>query len=123
MNSNTSLILATFAAALCTALAACGPGVSMSAAGLSIAECRAIADRFDTIHAGADGACRTNADCGCYNPVSRKSGCGGITDRETAKKLGELEAEFHRAKCPWWFQCAPWACMPVCAAGRCVNGR
>ena len=108
------------AAILLASLAACGRSEAVSQ---SAGECRAVAERFDAALSGASGACRTDADCACYKPVSRRSGCGGITDKKTADTLRKLEVEFHRAKCDWWVRCAPWACRPVCARGRCINGR
>lgn len=116
------IIIAPAAAVLLAAFGACGCDRD-EADFRTTGECRAIADRFDAVLAGATGACRTDADCACYNPVSRKSGCGGITERKTADKLRKLEEEFHRAPCSRWVRCAPWACRPVCARGLCVNRR
>lgn len=120
MKCNSRSINPVLMAALCAVLAAACHG---SAESRRLEKCRAIADRFDVVLAGASGACETNADCGCYNPVSRKSGCGGITDRRTADVLRKIRDEYYGAKCEPWIRCAPWACMPVCDRGRCVNGR
>jgi hypothetical protein len=118
--NRTIVILA--AATLLASHAACGNDRGEAMPPFS-AECRAIADRFDAVLAGATGACRADADCACYNPVSPKSGCGGISDKKTTDSLRKLEDEFHRANCSWWVRCAPRACRPVCARGLCVNGR
>jgi hypothetical protein len=120
MKINRRMIDAALMAVLCAVLAVACNG---SAESRRFEKCSVIAERFDAVLAGSTGACNTDADCGCYNPVSRKTVCGGITDKKTADRLRELEAEFHRAKCEWWVECGPWACVPVCARGRCVNGR
>ena len=87
------------------------------------AVCGEIAERFAKVLAGGSGACAKNAGCGCYNPVSRDAGCGGVTDRATADRLRRLESEFRRAGCEWPIDCEAWLCDPRCERGRCVNGR
>jgi hypothetical protein len=77
--------------------------------------------RFRAASVAATGACATDAECGCFNPVVDEAGCGGVTDATTAAALAAIERDFHAASCPWPHQCAPWACEPTCRAGRCVN--
>ncbi len=67
----------------------------------------------------ANGACKKDLDCACYNPVHGDLGCGGVTDSVTAAALRKMEDEFHRLGCAWPHQCAPWACTPKCVSGRC----
>lgn len=81
--------------------------------------CASVQERFKARLDRASGACTTDADCGCYNPVHGALGCGGRTDAATAAALRELEAEFHRHGCRWPHQCAPQECEPACVAGRC----
>jgi hypothetical protein len=85
------------------------------------ATCAAIAERFRQTLASASGACATDADCGCYNPVVAEAGCGGVTDQHTAVALGELQTEFLASGCDWPHQCGPWACEPRCDDGRCAH--
>lgn len=85
--------------------------------------CTALQERFDAVLKAGKAACAKNADCGCYNPVSRKAGCGGITDKKAAESLAVIEKEFHRAGCDWPLDCAAWVCIPRCVMGRCVNSR
>jgi hypothetical protein len=102
--------------ALAAALAAAGgalPGCDEQGA-----RCSAIGRRFRA-ELDKGGACATDADCGCYNPVASGLACGGVTDRATAGRLSLLEVEFHAAKCPWPHQCAAQVCAPKCRAGRC----
>jgi hypothetical protein len=83
--------------------------------------CRELAERFQRVLDQASGTCSASTDCGCYNPVSARAGCGGVTDAKAAAKLAEIEREFHAQDCPWPRQCAPWACAPRCASGRCTR--
>jgi len=119
MRCNLILILAV----LSTLAASCGllTGSGGSAAGKERL-CLNIASRFDKTLANRKNTCVTYADCSCYNPVSKSSGCGGITDKVTADALGVIEKEFHEAGCPRPIRCAAWICSPVCAKGRCFNG-
>jgi hypothetical protein len=84
--------------------------------------CADIEKRYDTVLSAAGGACRSNTDCGCYGPVSKKSVCGGVTDKQTTIRLNDLVQEFRRAGCDWHIRCAPWLCNPVCERGRCIRG-
>jgi hypothetical protein len=81
--------------------------------------CSIIASRFRSTLRLASGSCATAADCGCYNPVIEEAGCGGVTDGVTAAKLGTIEADFHKASCPWPHVCAASACAPQCSSGKC----
>jgi hypothetical protein len=81
--------------------------------------CSVIQEEFRRTLETATGQCVTDDDCGCFSPVA--GGCGGITDSATTARLGEIEARFHAADCPWPNQCGPWACVPFCEAGRCSN--
>ncbi len=84
--------------------------------------CAEIQARFDKVRTAGSGVCKKNRDCGCYNPVSIKSGCGGVTDKETSDLLHDLQNEFHLAGCDWPAQCRAWICNPVCDRGHCILG-
>lgn len=84
--------------------------------------CADIEKRYDSVLSAATGACRADADCGCYHSVSKKSKCGGITDKKSAARLQDLSRKFIDADCESHWECAPWVCNPVCNHGRCRNG-
>jgi hypothetical protein len=70
--------------------------------------------------AGASGKCASNADCDCYpGGYSRKGGCGGVTDAQTAKKMHAIVAELASMSCPKNLHCGPRPCTPTCVDGRC----
>ncbi len=93
-----------------------------SPAGTLEKTCGEIEKLYDETLSGAGGRCRTGADCDCYGPVSKKSLCGGVTDKTSARRLKELSKAYYAAKCPVRIRCAPWLCRPVCIKGRCTRG-
>jgi hypothetical protein len=100
--------------ALAATLAAALPGCDGRAA-----YCNDLGRRFrGELEKG--GACSTDADCGCYNPVASGLACGGVTDKATAGRLSLMEVEFHTARCSSPHQCPAQVCAPKCNAGRCV---
>jgi hypothetical protein len=67
-------------------------------------------------------SCTTAADCACYpGGIGQRSGCGGVTGRETAARLGEIAQRYLAAGCRHTQLCAPWACAPRCESGSCVR--
>jgi len=98
-----------------------GPGSCLADLAVK-SKCADIEKRYDEILSNAGGACTGNADCGCYGPVSVKSGCGGVTDKKSADRLRELGREFRHTGCDFHIRCAAWFCNPVCSYGRCNNG-
>jgi hypothetical protein len=70
----------------------------------------------------ADDSCKTAADCDCYpGGVAHGSPCGGVTGKDTAKRLHAIAAEFHAMKCEQSAHCAAWRCEPKCTGGKCVR--
>ena len=64
--------------------------------------------------------CKTDSDCGCYQGgLGRRSGCGGVLNKESLVELSRIEAEFRKDGCKHTQQCAPWACQPKCENGHC----
>ncbi len=64
--------------------------------------------------------CTTDADCGCYQGgIGRKSGCGGVLNKDSVAKLAKIAKEFHADGCKLTQQCAAWACQPKCDNGTC----
>jgi hypothetical protein len=108
---------AALVAAASTALPGCL--VRRAEAQTTGARCAELQQRFAQVLAAAPGRCRDASECGCYNPVAPGTGCGGVTDALTARRLGEIQAEFLGAGCRWPVQCGPQACRPQCVAGRC----
>ncbi|MFO0551321.1 MAG: hypothetical protein U0271_23225 [Polyangiaceae bacterium] len=102
------------------------PSVSASATSAPKDRCADLSDRFRAVMKQATGVCKTDADCGCFQPVVEEAGCGGITDKATTDRLDALTSQFlssanGQRACSWPHQCGPWACEPVCQRGRCVN--
>lgn len=88
--------------------------------------CVDLGDRFREVMKQATGTCKSDADCGCFQPVVKEAGCGGITDKGTTDRLNELTREFlssanGQKACSWPHQCGPWSCQPSCQQGRCAN--
>ncbi len=78
--------------------------------------------QFEQKLKNAAGTCQSAADCDCYpGGLGRKSGCGGVTDKATAKTLHDLAAEFRKDGCTVTQNCAARACQPRCEAGKCVE--
>lgn len=66
--------------------------------------------------------CHEDADCACYpGGVGEASGCGGVTDMDTAAALYRVATRFRAAGCPNTQECAAWECRPTCQQGRCVR--
>jgi hypothetical protein len=81
--------------------------------------CVVAAAQYDkAIDEGSD-ACHTDADCGCYQGGIGKSGCGGVLNKESVEKLGEIAKRFHDMKCQKPTSCGPWLCQPKCESGHC----
>ena len=96
-----------------------GLGLASVAALVSAASCRSSADEFDRI-VEQGGACGKDAECACYpGGVSPKHACGGVTDAESAAKLGAIAKRVGTSS---GISCAPWACAPICEDRRCRNG-
>lgn len=106
----------------CDTSSAGGPATAGSGSGSVSARCEDIRSRFRATLAKRTDACKTAADCGCYNPVGGPDeGCGGVTDNATIAKLDVLQREFEKVPCAWTHQCGAWACAPRCDAGRCMR--
>jgi len=81
--------------------------------------CVVAAAQYDiAIKEGSD-ACQSDADCGCYQGGIGKSGCGGVLNKESVGKLGEIAKRFHDMKCKITTNCAAWRCQPKCDNGHC----
>jgi hypothetical protein len=81
--------------------------------------CVVEAAQYDiAIEKGSD-ACQSDADCGCYQGGIGKSGCGGVLNQESVRKLAEIAKRFHDMKCRRSVNCAAWACQPRCEGGHC----
>lgn len=81
--------------------------------------CVVAAVQYDkAIEQGSD-VCKSDADCGCYQGGIGKSGCGGVLNKESVAKLGDIAKRFHDMKCRTTTQCAAWACLPKCENGHC----
>jgi hypothetical protein len=64
--------------------------------------------------------CKADSDCGCYQGgISRKSGCGGVLNKESLKELTRIATEFRKDRCEDSQECAAWACQPKCVNGQC----
>jgi hypothetical protein len=84
--------------------------------------CVVKAVNYDQAIESGSTACKTDADCGCYQGgIGDKSGCGGVLNRASVKKLDDIAKEFHDMKCKITQDCAAWACRPHCEAGACVR--
>jgi hypothetical protein len=78
-----------------------GPAVAPTVATTTGGSCADIRARFNAAHAARTDVCKSDGDCGCFNPVGGPQlGCGGVTDAATVAKLSVIEAEFHAASCP-----------------------
>ncbi len=85
--------------------------------------CAEIEKRFDGTLAAASGSCAADAECACYGQVTTKSRCGGVTDSKTASALAAIAKEYYALKCPRYYRCAAWKCVPACYRGTCVTDR
>ena len=84
--------------------------------------CAKLATEFNQVLAEAKTTCETDADCACREAgIGPTSDCGGIVDKGTADRLGAIADRFRGAGCFRGFDCAPWACIPVCRSGVCGN--
>ncbi len=110
------LVAAVFTAA-CVTLSSCSDAGYAEYALES--KCNRLEKRFDEILAAADDSCAKNSDCACYNPVSVKSHCGGVTGKKTAAELAKIWNEFQALRCPRKVHCRAWHCMPECFNGSC----
>ncbi len=82
--------------------------------------CVVKAVNYDQAIESGSTACQTDADCGCYQGgIGDKSGCGGVLNKESVKKLDAIAKEFHEMDCKISRHCAAWACQPRCEAGAC----
>ena len=84
-------------------------------------------ERVETFEAALSsssaGTCTTDADCRCYpGGVSKKHGCGGISDAKTTEKLVSIANDYRNAGCKSGIDCAASMCLPSCKAGRCTDG-
>lgn len=75
---------------------------------------------YDQAIASGSTSCKSDADCGCYQGgIGEKSGCGGVLNKESVKKLDAIAKEFHDMHCKISRNCAAWKCRPHCQAGAC----
>lgn len=106
------------------ALFAVGGCKKESVGGGGAQSCGDRVDAFEeTLSASAAGTCSTDADCKCFpGGVSKKHGCGGITDVKTGEKLVSIASDYMKAGCKSGIDCAAMVCMPACREGRCTDG-
>jgi hypothetical protein len=69
------------------------------------------------------GTCAVDTDCKCFpGGVSKKHGCGGISDTKTSATLMSIATEYQKAGCKSGIDCAARVCMPACREGKCTDG-
>jgi len=92
--------------------------------GVQTPSCGEREDAFEEALASANaGTCTTDADCRCFpGGVSKKHGCGGISDAKTTEKLVSIANDYRNAGCKSGIDCAASMCLPSCKAGRCTDG-
>ena len=76
-----------------------------------------------TLASSNAGTCSTDNDCKCFpGGVSKKHGCGGVTDTASAEKLASIAADYLKDGCKSGIDCAATMCLPSCQNGRCTDG-
>lgn len=115
-----ALMLFTFVSAAAAIMVLAGSGTGCS--GLFTNDtCGELAGRYDALLSGNHGNCLADTDCACFGGLTKKSPCGGLSDRVTAAKLDAIRSEYRDNRCSFFYRCAPMLCLPRCRGGRCVN--